>query len=410
MAKLIGAARARICYVAPGVQDAVAAAICSAIVSNPKLRISVSIDFNEAVFRMGYGSLTAVKRLKESGIEVVNSPGLRAAVLIVDDAGWVFTPTALYLELEPHSEETPNAIRLMRSQIDEIVLRISPKEKAAAIAEAPTQQVRETVESVVPEIGSELLSQAELDIVNGRLEQAPPVKFDVVRQVRVFEPYLQYVDVSLRGAAIQRQRIRIPNALLRLGSSQDLEGRLRTTFDLIERNSEVSSKRLEKDLYQLRSDLTLALGRFGRVMLKNARKRFDERIEEFRARLELHQKTVKSEIENKLKASREQVVEYYLPAAKAKPPDELVGRSLSANLSDEVLRQWITKKLDQVFPSAEKVVSKMDLDVSFKDVTFETLNDPEFIKGLKEGYPEIDWDKPYSDFRAMGEESKETVR
>src|SRR5207244_8458443 len=84
IARLISDAQTRVCYVAPGIQDAVAAAICSGIVSNPKLRISVSVDFNEAVFRMGYGSLKAVQQLNESDIEVVNSPGLRAAVLIVD--------------------------------------------------------------------------------------------------------------------------------------------------------------------------------------------------------------------------------------------------------------------------------------------------------------------------------------
>ena len=58
-----------------------------------------------------------------------------------------------------------------------------------------------------------------------------------------------------------------------------------------------------------------------------------------------------------------------------------------------------------VFPSADDVVSNMALDVSFKDVTFETLNDPEFFDRLKEAYPDINWDKPYSDFRAMGEDA-----
>jgi hypothetical protein len=406
IAKLISNARIRICYVAPGIQAAVATALCSLVASNPKLRISISIDFSEAAFRMGYGSLEAVKRLKESEIEVVNSPGLRAAVLIVDDAGWVFTPTALYLEPEPHSEETPNSIRLTRDQVDEVVFRISAKEKHAAMAEAPTQELRERVERIVSEIGMELVSQTEFETVDDILEQAPAVKFDVARQVRVFEPYLQYVDLSLRGAAIQRQRIRIPGALLRLGSSEDLEGRLRTTFDLIERNSQVSSKRLEKDLYQLRTDLTRPLGKFGRVMLKAARSRFDERIGEFRVRLESHKNAVEKEIEGKLKASREQVIEYYLSAARTKPPDELVGRSVSPNLSDNLLREWIDDKLDDVFPSADEVVSNMSLDVSFKDVTFETLNDPEFIGRLKEAYPDIDWEKPYSHFRAMGEDQK----
>jgi hypothetical protein len=404
MAKLMSSARIRVCYVAPGIQDATATVLCSLVASNPKLRISVSVDFSEAAFRMGYGSLGAVKALKDAGIEVVNSPGLRAAVLIVDDTGWVFTPTALYLEPEPHSEETPNAIRLTRDQVDEVILRVSSKEKHAALVEAPTEELKERIKSVVTEIGTEPVSQAEFDIVDDVFERAPAVKFDVARQVRVFEPYLQYVDLSLRGAAIQRQRIRIPKALLRLGSSEDLEGRLRTTFDLIERNSQVSSKRLEKDLYQLRTDLTRSLGKFGRVMLKAARSRFDERIEEFRARLKAHQIAVESEIEGKLKASREQVIEYYLPAARTKPPDELVGKSVRPNLSDDVLREWIGKKLDDVFPSADEVVSNMTLDVSFKDVTYETLNDPDFVDRLKAAYPEIDWDKPYSEFRAMGED------
>jgi len=407
IARLISDAQTRVCYVAPGIQDAVAAAICSGIVSNPKLRISVSVDFNEAVFRMGYGSLKAVQQLNESDIEVVNSPGLRAAVLIVDDVGWVFTPTALYLEPEPHSEETPNAIRLTQEQIAAVVLRISPKERDAAISEAPTEDVRLTLESIVSETGSEPVTQAEFELIKERLDQVPPVEFDVARQVRVFEPYLQYVDINLRGAAVQRQRIRIPKALLRLGSSEDLEGRLRTTFDLIERDSQISSKSLEKELHDMRKDLTRSLGKFGRVILKGpARSRFVERIKQFRSRLTAHQKTVQHQIEGKLKTSREQVIEYYLPTAKDKPPDELIGVSVRPKVSDDDLRRWIGAKLDDVFPTADEVVSDMSLDVSFKDVTFETLNDPEFIQALKKAYPETDWDKPFSEFRAMGEDKK----
>src|SRR6266849_5560681 len=89
IAKLISGARARLCYVAPGVQDEVAHAIRSSVVMNPKVRVSVSIDFDERVLRMGYGSLEAVRLLRHAGVRVVNSPGLRAAVLIVDDTGWV---------------------------------------------------------------------------------------------------------------------------------------------------------------------------------------------------------------------------------------------------------------------------------------------------------------------------------
>ena len=406
---LVSSACIRICYVAPGIQYEVAYAVCSAVVANPRLRISVSIDFDERVLRMGYGSLEAVQLLKDGRIDVVNSPGLRAAVFIVDDAGWIFTPIAHYLEPEPQSEETPNAIRLTREQMEAVALRISPKERETAIAEAISVEDREKAENVILEIGSHPVSEVEFATVKESIDKVPPVKFNVARQVRVFEPYLQYVDLSLRGAAVQRQRIRIPSALLRLGSSEDLEGRLRMTFDLIERDSLLSSKALESDLNELRKNLTRSLGsKFGRVTLKAARALLDQRVEEFRVALKAHQAAIENTIQEKLANSRELVIEYYLPAAKANPPDDLVGRSVSPNVTEATLRAWITEKLDAVFPSGEEVVSKMTLDVSFKDVTFETLNDPEFADRLEEAYPEVNWDKPYSDFRAMGEEKSGT--
>ena len=45
----------------------------------------------------------------------------------------------------------------------------------------------------------------------------------------------------------------------------------------------------------------------------------------------------------------------------------------------------------------------MQLDVRYKDVTFETLNQRDFLDAVKEAFPRIDWDKAYSEFRAAGE-------
>ena len=94
-----------------------------------------------------------------------------------------------------------------------------------------------------------------------------------------------------------------------LGATKDIENRLRTTFDLIEKNSDLSSKPLEDELEQLRKDFTRPLGKpWGRVLLRSVRPVFDERICEFRKKLDEHRKKVESELEAKLKASRQQVV------------------------------------------------------------------------------------------------------
>ena len=78
-----------------------------------------------------------------------------------------------------------------------------------------------------------------------------------MRQVRVFEPYLQYVELRLTGAAIQRRRVVIPKAIQNLGADEGLQSRLKTTFDLIERTGALSSKKIEGELNEIRKNPSL---------------------------------------------------------------------------------------------------------------------------------------------------------
>ena len=85
------------------------------------------------VWDMGYGSLEAISKLRDAGISITDSPGFRSGILIVDGRGWVFTPIAWYLEEEPQSDETPNAIELSPAQVEEFALRFCPATRDEAI-------------------------------------------------------------------------------------------------------------------------------------------------------------------------------------------------------------------------------------------------------------------------------------
>lgn len=404
MAACIARAKQRVCYAAPGIHEEAATALAAIKASQPGITIMVSLDFDERTLRMGYGSLPAVEKLRDAGIEPMHSPGFRSAVLIVDNDGWVFTPTALYLETEPQSDETPNAIRLTEEQVQRILVRICPAARKEAIAAAKTPEEAAKLESITLEVGALPLGEEQFAQVKQSIETAPPVKFDVVRQVRVFEPYLQYVELSLTGAAVQRHRVRIPKELQNLGASKDLEGKLKTTFDLIEKGSSMSSKALEDDLNEIRKNFTPSLGKdHGRVVLKSAKPHLMKRITELREKLEAHQKRVESELQSKLDESRNQVANYYLPLAKANPPDALLGSLLNPSADDAAIRSWIEEVLGKVFPSAKDLIHKMVLEDRYKDVTFETLNRPDFLESVKAAFPRIDWDKPFNDFKAAGE-------
>ena len=404
IANLIRSAKRFVCYAGPGVQMVPAQAMAEVAGRLGVEMVTVALDFDERVMRMGFGDMEAVRALRAAGIIVRSAPGLRTALVLVDDEGYLFTPTALYLEAEPHGRQAANAIRLSTEQLREALARLSPVAKAIAVAQAPNEQERERMASLPVEVGTEPVTEEQFKRVDQSLKDAPPVPFDLARQVRVFNAYLQYVELKLPGAAIQRHRLAIPPNILKLGSSKDLEGRLRTTFDLIEKSGELSSKKLEEELNEIRKNFTPSLGKdHGRVVLKAQKPTFEGRLKTFKTNLETHQKKVADELQAQLNESRKQIIDYYLPQAIKNPPDAMLGQLPRPKPTDEDARRWLDAELDRVFPKAEALIQKMHLDVRYKDVTFETLNRPDFLQSVKNAFPRIDWDKAYEEFRAAGE-------
>jgi hypothetical protein len=291
------------------------------------------------------------------------------------------------------------------AQRAEALARLAPAAKAIAVALAVTEEEKLRIEALPVEVGSSAVDQLVFTVVAQRLSEAPPVRFDLARQVRVFEPYLQYVELSLSGAAIQRHRLAIPEKIQKLGGSVDLEGRLRTTFELIERGGKLSSKPLEDALNEIRKDFTPSLGKdHGRVALKAAKPHLLKRLQEFRQKLELHQKAVAEDLQKHLDTSRQQIIDHYLQRVIDTPPDALLGQLLSEKPTEGDARRWLNSELDRVFPRAGALIQGMKLNDRFKDVTFETLNEEDFLELVQLAFPAVNWDKAYAEFRAAGEE------
>jgi len=400
---IIKNAKGTICYAGPGIQLEPAQAMAEAARRLGPEMLTVWIDFDEKVMRMGYGDIEAVKTLREAGITVKHAPFLRSAFIIVDNAGYIFTPTPLYLEPEP-VKEVRNALKLSREQVTEALTRLSPAARVVAIALAESPEEKKRISELPFEGDAAPVEDTQYKKAEKNLKVAPPVEFDLARQVRVFEPYLQYIELSLSGAAIQRNRLTIPPSIQRLGGAKDLEGRLRTTFDLIERNSELSSKHLEEVLNEIRKNFTRSLGKHhGRVVLKAAKPHLEMRLEEFEEMLEKHRERVEAELQVHLENSRNQIIDFYLPIVVENPPDFLLGQSPTGKVSKKDARQWLDYELSQVFPTAGSLIKNMTMEKRYKDVTFETLNQKGFLGSVKEAFPNVNWDKAYSEFKAAGE-------
>ena len=411
IAELIRSAQRAVCYAAPGIQLDLAQAIVAVADRLGTEMLTVILDFDDRVMRMGYGDIGAVTLLLNAGISVQSSPGLRTALVVVDKDGFIFTPTALYLEAEPSNRDASNAMRMSDEQVAQALARLSPAAKAIAVAQAKTPEAKQQIAALAVDVASAPITVAKLVEVTTSLKEVPPVRFDLARQVRVFEPYLQYVELGLSGAAIQRRRLAIPPSIQKLGGSKELENRLRTTFELIEKGSKLSSKPLEDALNEIRKNFTPSLGKdHGRVVLKAAKPHLVARLSEFRTKLEAHRKAVEADLQTHLNTSREQIVAYYLARVIEAKPDALLGQSLNGEISEVAAMNWLNGELDKVFPSAESLIQEMKLEERYKDLTFETLNRKDFLESVKDAFPSVDWDTAYSEFKAAGQSESEEVK
>jgi hypothetical protein len=51
----------------------------------------------------------------------------------------------------------------------------------------------------------------------------------------------------------------------------------------------------------------------------------------------------------------------------------------------------------------------MEIEQTYKDVTFETLNKPGFVQSLRKAFPAVNWNKAYDEFQAAGEATSPVV-
>jgi hypothetical protein len=189
-----------------------------------------------------------------------------------------------------------------------------------------------------------------------------------------------------------------------VGFPDPLSGTLKTTFDLIERESALSSKPIEDELNDIRKNFTPSLGKdHGRVLLKAQKPLFEKRLAELGTKLASFQAEVKEKLQEHLDSSREEIIKYYLPRVIEQPPDAFAGQLLTEKPTDEDGRKWLGLQLDGVFPKAEDLLKRMELEHTYKDVTFETLNRPDFLPLIQDAFPAVNWEKAYEEFRAAGE-------
>ena len=335
--------------------------------------MQVVLDPDPEVCRLGLGDLAALQILQEAakrvGGQIHQQPGLRLGIIVTDETTTIYSPTPRLIEAGGQPGERLNAIRLdtpildapptSASDLRSIDLRPKPMERAD-------------------------VQKAMLDLTAN-----PPVKFDLARKVRVFNARFEFVEFELHGLSLARKRVPIPSDLMGLAKDQKAQKLLRSSFQLIDENSEVSGDRVTKLKQFIVKKYLINLPGYGTVILRSNKKDFQVAVEALARYVHRFQRRLKKELQKAIDTNREVLTAALLPSVIKSPPGRWT-RSLGEHPSEQCIEQMLRSELAAAFGNSDGVFQDMKVKAIFKGVTYESLSDSEFMRVASHAIPMLD--------------------
>lgn len=380
---MINSARERVVFLAPGVSLEVAQALASAWARLAGHSVSVIIDADAEVCRLGYGTVEGLKILHaaagNAGTFICQQPGVRVGLLIADQTTLIYSPTPLLIEAGPTNSQQPNAIELA-SPPPEVV-------KDLGLADNPTS------ERIV---GVEAATVDKVKALEQDLERNPPVKFDLARRVRVFTSKFQFVELEMSNCYVSRRKVQIPARLLGVVEDKQLQARLQAHFNLVN-DQELSvndgdDKLTEQTLRNKRKEICerylISLKGYGNVVLRAHKANLMAEVEELKSDVAKFQAGIKDALNKHIDENVGSLVKELQPKLAEKPPEHYL-KFYGPTIKGEEVGKLLANELHNVFDKAVSLVQEMSVSLIFKDLTYESLTDQKFIQVAQAAIPGV---------------------
>jgi hypothetical protein len=177
--------------------------------------------------------------------------------------------------------------------------------------------------------------------------------------------------------------------------------RLTTAFKLVSEGSNLNGEKVRQAANQIRKRFVRTNSAYGGVMLKAKRADLESEIEKLRALLEEHKQLVRQRFAKEVNKSVEELVQAFWRAVQKSPPNDLMAQIATQKPTAGEAKTYLTEKLKLVFPDVEKLCERMKVVFVTKDVTWETLNSPNFVDWLAKQFPvNSELKKPFEEYQA----------
>ena len=216
---LIEGAQNRLAVIAPGLTTPVARALAARMKELPTLSLTVILDADAEVYRMGYGDAEALEIIRETSLnemfDLREQTGVRIGVVISDDRTMVYAPVSRNVEAGSTTEEKPNAIMLDGGTTEKLA-------EASGAAEGEM------------EVGVTGMEPGRVAQMEEDLKANPPIPFDLTRKLRVFTTAAEFVELKVLNYKLSTRRVSLPEEFVRVDDAdlkKRVSGQLRAPLD-----------------------------------------------------------------------------------------------------------------------------------------------------------------------------------
>ncbi len=414
---LIRAARRRIVFVSPGLSVAVAQALGQRLDEIDTLELTVVLDPDEEVCRIGYGELPALQHLHalagRKGYYLRAQPGLRVGVLLSDDETMIWSPTPRSVEAPPESQPAAASASLAKpatasAAAQAAVLPAAVAPNGLMLGANPAVQLARAVAAegtnTAPqagEIGRKAITQDEVTATAVALQKNPAIPVDLARVTRVFSTKPQFVEYKVTRAKLSKMKLSIAGGLLNADAKGELKGLIESKLSAFGEMRDVeidvpafvnglaaeadgkpllvqvSEASLERDRHGIEKRFIYDIKDFGRLIEKDRKDEFQRLLAAYKTQLLAHAKGVRTTLDQQAK----QIVDDAM--------DLVVARHASGHAQDKQVAKLDKESLrEELLAGLERAKGEVPtLTLVFKDVTFEQTQNPLFRERVDKALP-----------------------
>lgn len=359
-----------------------------------KRNVSVIIDFDAQTFRQGYGDFEAVSKLMNLEVDVKNLKDNRVSFIIADNEGYY-----LFVEsrsLIPADKETINAVKIDPVSLvrikkyffrentydldfeDELTNAIIEETKNLGNKDG---LVEKNQANTVP------INEDEKKEVGDDIRSNPPLNPDYKRVVDIYSHNFQYVKLRFDGANIKSSKINIPTKALPIKDHNFLN-RLETKLNLfnaqrdLEQFAEIDN--VKADVEKVRKKyLHKVKSREESILKGKDKESFKEEMKALENKLTQNRQRTINQINSRILETKEELV-IDLESFFNQNPDQMDEKLNLFSKDAEFIKRKSKDEATQIiygikWPTADILLGKMKIILHFSDITFEDLQNKEFI-------------------------------